>query len=317
MNAERFMELMNTLPDDMIVTAVHAEYRRRPKLMRFLPAIAACLVIGIFAAVYPKLRIQTPEITEPPAAIVTTETTAQNTAETTAVTVYTTAVRQDATHRTTAETVSQTVTETVTNAVTEQDSAPVQTAPVLQNETKPVTATKQAAVSAEVTETTALPKQTIPITVRKYTRSLPERPNGGGDVHNPPPGTPESPDEPDSPNEAVMTPVSEEPKAKIVDYFDYYSVSFYDITADAALLSGQYDGRILSLQFLRLEYDPADGIPLIEETVELQLDLPENLKGHIEEVRADVSVTTDAAAFADASKQEPEIIYIPRKEDDL
>ena len=69
------MELMNTLPDDMIVTAVHAEYRRRPKLIRFLPAIAACLVIGIFAAVYPKLRIQTPEITEPPAAIVTAETT--------------------------------------------------------------------------------------------------------------------------------------------------------------------------------------------------------------------------------------------------
>lgn len=75
MNAERFMELMNTLPDDMIVMAVHAEYRRRPKLIRFLPAVAACLVIGIFAAVYPKLRIQTPEITEPPAAIVTTETT--------------------------------------------------------------------------------------------------------------------------------------------------------------------------------------------------------------------------------------------------
>ena len=71
------MELMNTLPDDMIDTAVHAEYRRRPKLMRFLPAIAACLVIGIFAAVYPKLRMQTPEITEPPAAIVTAETTAQ------------------------------------------------------------------------------------------------------------------------------------------------------------------------------------------------------------------------------------------------
>ncbi len=314
MNAERFMELMNTLPDDMIDTAVHAEYRRRPKLMRFLPAIAACLVIGIFAAVYPKLRIQTPEITEPPAATVITETTAQTTAETTAVTVYTTAVSQKATHRTTAETVSQTVTETVTAAVTKQDAAPVQTAPVSQSETEPVTATKQAAVSAEVTETTALPKQTIPITIRKYTRSIPERPNSGGCAcgdDTPPPGTPESP------NESVTPPVAEEPKAEIKDYFDYYTVSFYDMTADAALLSGQYDGRILSLQFLRLEYDPAEGIPLIEETVEFQLDLPEDLKGHIDEVRADVSVTTDAAAFADASKQEPEIIYIPRKEDDL
>ena len=74
MNAERFMELMNTLPDDMIVKAVHAEYRSRPKLIRFLPAIAACLVIGIFAAVYPKLRMQMPEVTEPP--VMTAVTTA-------------------------------------------------------------------------------------------------------------------------------------------------------------------------------------------------------------------------------------------------
>ena len=68
------MELMNTLPDDMIVKAVHAEYRSRPKLIRFLPAIAACLVIGIFAAVYPKLRMQMPEVTEPP--VMTAVTTA-------------------------------------------------------------------------------------------------------------------------------------------------------------------------------------------------------------------------------------------------
>ena len=315
MNPITFSEILTDIPDSFIESA--AEPHSKPIRWYQISAVAACIVLLIAAAVYPKLRIQTSEITEPPAATVTTETTAQNTAETTAVTVYTTAVSQKATHRTTADTVSQTVTETVTAAVTEQDSAPVQTAPVSQSGTEPVIATKQTAVSAEVTETTAQSKQTIPITVRKYTRSIPERPSSGGDVHNPPPGTPESPDEPDSPNEAVKTPVSEEPKAKIVDYFDYYSVSFYDITADAALLSGQYDGRILSLQFLRLEYDPADGIPLIEETVELQLDLPENLKGHIEEVRADVSVTTDAAAFADVSKQEPEIIYIPRKEDDL
>ena len=141
MNAERFMELMNTLPDDMIDTAVHSEYRRRPKLMRFLPAIAACLVIGIFAAVYPKLRIQTPEITEPPAAIVTAETTAQTTAETTAVTVYTTAVSMKTTQLTTAETVSQIVTKTVTSAPVTQGSGSVQTVSVVQNGTKPITET--------------------------------------------------------------------------------------------------------------------------------------------------------------------------------
>ncbi|MBR3043290.1 MAG: hypothetical protein IKI45_02270 [Oscillospiraceae bacterium] len=307
MNPITFSEILTDIPDSFIESA--AEPHSKPIRWYRISATAACIVLLIAAAVYPKLRMQAPEITEPPAATVTTETTAQNTAETTAVTMYTTAVSMKTTHRTTAETVSQTAAETVTDAITKQDAAPVS-----QSGTEPVIVTKQTTISAEVTETTALPKQTIPITIRKYTRSIPERPNGGeymcGD-DTPPPGTPESPDEP------VTPPVSEEPKAKIVDYFDYYSVLFYDITADAVLLSGQYDGRILSLQFLRLEYDPADGIPLIEETVELQLDLPENLKGHIEEVRADVSVTTDAAAFADASKQEPEIIYIPRKEDDL
>ena len=73
MNAETFLELMNTLPDEMIVTAVHAEYRRKRMPVYLLPAAAACLVIGLAAAVYPKLRMHTPEVTEPPA--VTAETT--------------------------------------------------------------------------------------------------------------------------------------------------------------------------------------------------------------------------------------------------
>ena len=161
MNAERFMELMNTLPDDMIDTAVHAEYRRRPKLIRFLPAIAACLVIGIFAAVYPKLRIQTPEITESPAAIVTTETTAQNTAETTAVTVYTTAVRQDATHQTTAETVSQTVTETVTDAFTDPVETQTDSVSELQPQTEPTM------ISTAITETVQQQPETLTVPLWK------------------------------------------------------------------------------------------------------------------------------------------------------
>ena len=161
MNAERFMELMNTLPDDMIDTAVHAEYRRRPKLMRFLPAIAACLVIGIFAAVYPKLRIQTPEITEPPAATITTETTAQNTAETTAVTVYTTAVRQDATHQTTAETVSQTVTETVTDVFTDPVETQTDSVSELQPQTEPTM------ISTAITETVQQQPETMTVPLWK------------------------------------------------------------------------------------------------------------------------------------------------------
>ena len=67
MNAETFLELMNTLPDEMIVTAVHAEYKRKRMPVYLLPAAAACLVIGLAAAVYPKLRMHTPDVTEPPA----------------------------------------------------------------------------------------------------------------------------------------------------------------------------------------------------------------------------------------------------------
>ena len=162
MNPITFSEILTDIPDSFIESA--AEPNSKPIRWYQVSAIAACIVLLIAAVIYPKLRIQTPEITEPPAATVTTETTAQNTAETTAVTMYTTAVRQDATHRTTAETVSQTVTETVTAAVTKQDAAPVS-----QSGTEPVIVTKQATISAEVTETTAQPKQTIPITVRKYT----------------------------------------------------------------------------------------------------------------------------------------------------
>lgn len=161
MNAERFMELMNTLPDDMIDTAVHAEYRRRPKLIRFLPAIAACLVIGIFAAVYPKLRMQAPEITEPPAATVTTETTAQNTAEATAVTVYTTAVSMKTTHQTTAETVSQTVTETVTDAFTDPVETQTDSVSELQPQTEPTM------ISTAITETVQQQPETMTVPLWK------------------------------------------------------------------------------------------------------------------------------------------------------
>ena len=167
MNAERFMELMNTLPDDMIVTAVHAEYRRRPKLMRFLPAIAACLVIGIFAAVYPKLRIQTPEITEPPesvAEIITTMTSVPELAEhsetqTATSPIQTSFASATVTVNTTASdaaltTVTETVAPTATNPA--QTDAAVVTDPPKTD--APITQT------AVAIETTALTEQHIETT---------------------------------------------------------------------------------------------------------------------------------------------------------
>lgn len=154
MNAERFMELMNTLPDDMIVTAVHAEYRRRPKLIRFLPAIAACLVIGIFAAVYPKLRIQTPEITEPPAAIVTTETTITTTElSNRSVTQTSTApIRQTVS----SVTVAGNTTASVTVPAAETDAPAITELP----ETSAHTETEPPVITTELTDATNLASDT-------------------------------------------------------------------------------------------------------------------------------------------------------------
>ena len=162
MNPEQFILMMNDLPDSVIDSANSPVVRPKHKIGYMIPAVAACFIALIAAAVYPKLRIQTPESTEPPAATVTAGTTAQNTAETTAVTMYTTAVSMKTTHRTTADTVSQTVTVTVTVTPTTQGSAPVQTVSVMQNETMPDTET---AWRTETKPNTDLTDQTIRSTI--------------------------------------------------------------------------------------------------------------------------------------------------------
>ena len=162
MNPEQFILMMNDLPDSVIDSANSPVVRPKHKIGYMIPAVAACFIALIAAAVYQKLRIQTPESTEPPAATVTAGTTAQNTAETTAVTMYTTAVSMKTTHRTTADTVSQTVTVTVTVTPTTQGSAPVQTVSVMQNETMPDTET---AWRTETKPNTDLTDQTIRSTI--------------------------------------------------------------------------------------------------------------------------------------------------------
>lgn len=162
MNPEQFILMMNDLPDSVIDSANSPVVRPKHKIGYMIPAVAACFIALISAAVYPKLRIQTPEITEPPAAIVTAETTAQTTAETTAVTVYTTAVSMKTTQLTTAETVSQIVTKTVTSAPVTQGSGSVQTVSVVQNGTKPITET---ILQTETKPNTDLTDQTISSTI--------------------------------------------------------------------------------------------------------------------------------------------------------
>ena len=156
MNPITFSEILTDIPDSFIESA--AEPHSKPIRWYRISAAAACIVLLIAAAVYPKLRMQTPEITEPPAATVTTETTAQNTAETTAVTVYTTAVSMKTTHRTTAETVSQTVTETVTDAFTDPVETQTDSVSELQPQTEPTM------ISTAITETVQQPEtMTVPL----------------------------------------------------------------------------------------------------------------------------------------------------------
>lgn len=74
MNAERFMDMLNLLPDDMIVSAVCSKHERRRNSIFLISTIAACLVAGVTAIIYPKLKVQPPEIREPDVTV--TETTA-------------------------------------------------------------------------------------------------------------------------------------------------------------------------------------------------------------------------------------------------
>ena len=76
MNPITFSEILTDIPDSFIESA--AEPHSKPICWYQISAAAACIVLLIAVAVYPKLRMQTPEITEPPAATVTTETTVQN-----------------------------------------------------------------------------------------------------------------------------------------------------------------------------------------------------------------------------------------------
>lgn len=168
MNPKSFLGMMSDISDEYIASAANPHSKSIHWYQ--VSAIAACIVLLISAAIYPKLRIQTPEITEPPAAIVTTETTAQTAAETTTMTVYatyTTAVRQDATHQTTAETVSQTVTETVTDAFTDPVETQTDSVSELQPQTEPTM------ISTAITETVQQQSETMTVPLWKGSVSSP------------------------------------------------------------------------------------------------------------------------------------------------
>ncbi len=165
MNPTTFLGMMSDISDEYIVSA--ANPHSKPIRWYQISAIAACIVLLISAAVYPKLRIQTPEITEPPesvAEVITTTTSVTELAEhsetqTATLPIQSTYASVTATVNTTASDAnSVTVTETdaPTIAKPTQTDATVVTDPTQTN--TPITAT------AVTIETTALTEQHIETT---------------------------------------------------------------------------------------------------------------------------------------------------------
>ncbi len=163
MNPITFSEILTDIPDSFIESA--AEPHSKPIRWYQISAAAACIVLLIAAAVYPKLRIQTPEITEPPksaAEVITSTTTAPEYAEYTETQTATSPIQTafdsvTVTVNTTASlATSATATETDTPAATEPpeteqfkaeqsvNTKPLQTTPSIITEiTLPMTTTQQ------------------------------------------------------------------------------------------------------------------------------------------------------------------------------
>lgn len=164
MNGEELYALLQDLPDDFITETVVPYRKRRISLRVIIPAIAACLAVVIAAAVYPKIRMQKPDITADPAII--TETAALSTMSTAIQqTTGSASVTQTAADsKTTAKTTSAAVTtnqpeqETAAEAVTTPAAAQTamsepQTTAGTQNTGN--TAVTRIAAEAEITPATA------------------------------------------------------------------------------------------------------------------------------------------------------------------
>ncbi len=292
MNPKSFLGMMSDISDEYIVSAANPHSKSIHWYQ--VSAIAACIVLLISAAIYPKLRIQTPEITEPPAAIVTTETTAQTAAETTTMTVYatyTTAVRQDATHQTTAATVSQTVTETVTDAFTDPVETQTDSVSELQPQTEPTM------ISTAITETVQQQPETMTVPLWKGSVSSPseliidEEPNFSCLFRSFPFEQPdpffEIPSQYDRLREEFSIPQD----------FDLTQEPLLDITIitgykDTAVTGCRYtqNGLNLTVSYLKTN-------EISEYTVRYAIPLPENLKVEPENCTVEYVALTDESEY--------------------
>ena len=134
MNPEQFILMMNDLPDAVIDSANSPVVKQKKKIWYMIPAVAACFIALISAALYPKLRIQTPDITAPSA----------STAESTVTTTVPDTTDRPETQAVTASAHSTVSSETVTvktTAKTSENSAAV---------TETLSQTDDPAVTAEI-----------------------------------------------------------------------------------------------------------------------------------------------------------------------
>ena len=154
MNPEQFILMMNDLPDAVIDSANSPAVRPKQRFWYMIPAVAACFIALIAAAVYPKLRTQMPEVTEPP---VTAETTA-------AVTTASGQTMQIVT-RTSAQSVTENVQTTAAVSATVFTTANTESAETKDSETdvQTVTEPKQTELPAvsELTVESSRPETTV------------------------------------------------------------------------------------------------------------------------------------------------------------
>lgn len=79
MNDTDLLAMLDAIPDEFILSA--AKPQKRPVHLRYgISALAACLLLVLAAAVYPKLRAQSPPVSPPPAETTITTTPTETTA---------------------------------------------------------------------------------------------------------------------------------------------------------------------------------------------------------------------------------------------
>lgn len=150
MNPTAFSELFTEIPEEYIVSAAYPQ--RRPVRWYSVSAVAACIVLLISAAIYPKLRTQTPAIIVPAASTAEhTETTAAFPEQTETSRTETSPAQTSETHTTASQaqtettasntTASETLSAESSGAEAVSTASSLETAPVTTTDTVPTVTT--------------------------------------------------------------------------------------------------------------------------------------------------------------------------------